>query len=164
MKKHINGFVRIVIFAIVCILVIRAFFIPKSDFDYYIFKDISECEKFKSLSYEEGEIKVFESADTDKYINSLAYEEFYVAEYTSKEISFEIYAYRFRSREIAQQYFKNVTGKSNQPDISFSESRGMFWSVLTVIDGEKAYCIKTKPSCAKEVYSMIGTVFSEKIN
>ena len=129
---------------------------------YYIFSDISECDKIDEQKQENAEITLLETS-TDKYLKDLCYIDSFACDYSSSELKFTIYAYEFSSNEDAMQYFENTTGKSNQPDTSYSASKGMFNFKLEVVDGNKAYRVTSPLKYDEELLSFLATVFSIEI-
>lgn len=132
-------------------------------YEFYIFSDISECEGITEHKHDDAEITIYEAPD-DKYLKDLEYVKFFACDYSSSELEFEIFAYEFDSSEDAKEYFKNVTGKSNQPDKSFSTSKGMFRFRVVAIDDSRAYVAISPKKYDREVLSFLKEVFSVKID
>ena len=129
---------------------------------FYIFSDISECEQILEQKHDDAEITVYDTPD-DKYIKDLEYVNFFACDYSSSELEFEIYAYEFSSKEDAMQYFTNVTGKSNQPERSFSSSKGMFSFKVEAVDGNKVYRAVSPFYDDNDLLSFLKEIFSVEI-
>ena len=132
--------------------------------EFYVFSDIAECINIHNLPYGDAVITEYDSPAKDKYLGQIRYDNFYAAQYSSEKLSFEIYAYEFKSPDDAQQYFTNVTGKTHSAATNFSESKGMGSYRLVVIDSEKAYIATTSADQSEQLKQCLGSVFSKKIS
>lgn len=148
-----------------CILLISFFSCGFRKMDYYIFKDIEECEKIFSMNYDNAKFNHYETAENDEHLGALKYDTFFAGEFRSDELNFEIFAYQFDSDESAKSYFENVTGKSSSGLMSnFSHSGGITESQIVVIDSDRAYSIIMPTSEVESVQKMLEDVFSVKLD
>ena len=166
-KLFLQGF--FVLIFLVPILVIWLAFRGPGSMDFYIFADISECENLNSLDYEGAQFNKYSTSNNDKELGELKYNSFVAGKYTSEELDFEIFAYEFDSADTAKKYFKNVAGKSNDRDTTFSASSGfgLFGPSqyeIIVIDYERAYRVVTDQMHDEEIKKALGQIFSIKIN
>ena len=129
----------------------------------WIFDDISECEAITQLSYEDAELVKYETPTADKHLKNLSYSRFFAAEYKSKEVEFEIFAYEFNDFASAQKYFENVTGIDGSSVSNFVISSGMTRSEIVVLDNERAYTVLTSRADLKETERALGELFSKKL-
>lgn len=131
--------------------------------EYYIFADISECDKLL-LTEDDKTIITRISPEQDKNWKGNEYVDFRGAEYSAPDLRFKIFAYEFADADGAKEYFHNVTGKDVVFDTTFSLSGGMFGILeLIVIDGNNAYCIRSTAKDYKELDALLKECFSVNI-
>ena len=184
-KKHSNKkiIVRtlIILISIVTVIAIIFSFVQNaisffnnSSSIYYIFADISECEKL--LSYENtNNQKVIKqlTPNNDEKLKKLPYNQYFAIEYKSDTLYYQIYAYEFYNSDDALNYFVNVTGQTSfyshankqYHDVYFLEYKGLSFYNIVVSVENKAYRITTRKKHENEIKRMLGNVFSlEYIN
>ena len=101
--------------------------------------------------------------ETDKNIKDLLFEESFCGKFSCDDFEFVIFAYEFADSESAKQYYINNTGKINDPSTSFSESWGVTFGEIIVIDLERVYRIEAKTKYREEVCSFLNEIFSKEI-
>ena len=155
--------VILLILAVAAAIMLFAFPNEFPDMYCHIFRDISECDNFEDS--EQGNVIVtkYDTPIKDKNIKELSYEAFFAAEYSSPELSFEIFAYEFSSDNDAKRYFCNVTGKNADLDTNFSESGGLISRTLVVIDNTKAYVVHTNTFQMEALKELLEQKFSQRL-
>ena len=160
MKKTVRVFF---VFSIFSMLFASLLSCGPGSLDFYIFDDISECEKIQHLEYEVGRLTKYDNPKSDENLKELSYNDFFAAKYESDEVEFEIYAYVFDSKQTSQQYFKNSTGKDDNLEINFLASKGLKFCKITVISGERAYTVLGSRSQFETIKKLLGEIFSVKL-
>lgn len=127
--------------------------------DVHMFSDIEECNNIVSSKENEAQINYL-SAEEDKNSKDLKYEEFFGCKYICEELSFEIFAYSFSNSELAMDYFKNVTGKKNDPNPTFSDNSGGKFFNRVVVSDNKVYNVRCGKKCKESVIDFLNGVFS----
>lgn len=135
-----------------------------NSFVYYIFSDVRECQNLISNKHEDATIIIFDMPDDDEYIEDLKYEGFFGCNYTSSELSFEIFAYEFSDEESSKRYFKNAIGRKTDNGVDFCEERGMLSCTLVVIDGVNAYSVRTNSSEVEQMKAFLAQQFTRKLD
>ena len=129
--------------------------------DFSIFSDISEMETLAS----DERFDRYDNPSEDRKLDGLLYDVAVCGEYSSDELSFEIFAYEFESPDIAKQYFENVTGKViDDRDRMFNFVSGHTVFELIVVCNEKAYSVYTTTSQKEQLKAFLGEIFSVKVN
>ena len=160
MEKAVRVFF---VFSIFGILLASLLSCGQGSLDFYIFDNISECEKIQHLEYKAGKLTKYDNPKSDKYLKELSYNDFFAAKYESDEVEFEIYAYVFDSKQTSEQYFKNSTGKGDNLEINFLASKGLTSCKITVISGERAYTVLGSRSQFETIKKLLGENFSVKL-
>lgn len=130
--------------------------------DVYIFADINECSTISELANHSGSIELYHSPNSDKNLKDSAYTNFYACKY-SGEYSFELFAYEFVDDETAKAYYERANSRPCTQSASFTSVTGMFHYELCVVNGNKAYFIKSNRESADEVTDLLSNTFSIKI-
>ena len=135
---------------------------------YYIFEDIEEFEALAETEYSNAKLTVLDTYGDDSDISGLSCLKFFIAEFYSDEVSFEIYAYEFDRTEDSKLYFENATGKKNVADTTFCSSKGVgvdFKSryELVVIDEERAYKVCGAGQYADEIERCLAMILSKEV-
>ena len=154
MKNKLCWMLLIVIICLLCACV------PEKS-NYYIFSDITECEKIYLSN--DAEVTKIVDASKDGYLSNIKYDSFCGIDYSSKDVNFELYAYVFNESSLAQQYFEYVSVRKSERETNFFCSGGMIYYNLVVIHHEKAYLIKTYQGDIEKVQKLISTVFNEEL-
>lgn len=131
--------------------------------DVHIFADINECQRIQTLMTMDAELKVFTSPQEDKHLKDLEYQEFFGCEYSSEELAFELFAYEFANGDTAITYFKNATGKENNPNPTFSNSSAMGVYDSVVVNGNKAYSVRCKATQKEKVTEFLNGIFTAEV-
>lgn len=131
--------------------------------DPYIFDDISECKRIEDLSFTNHKVSVATTTQGDKHLNSLSYQEFYNAQYSSDELNFEIFAYVFDTPLAAQEYFNSVSGNNCYMDINFYLICGATKCEYTVLRYEKAYHINGYTAEHELLLETLSQIFSQRL-
>ncbi|MBQ7761769.1 MAG: hypothetical protein IJ400_06915 [Clostridia bacterium] len=154
--------------AVVLVLCILCFFSLIScnlvRFDYYIFDDISECEKLTKTEYTNAQLTRYDTPINDNNLENLEYLEFFGGYFTSDEAEFEIFAYEFQSTNVAQKYFKNVTDMDSDSNSAVSVYSYNFKTRIIVADFERVYLVKTSSSNTDAVLDLLENTFSVRVN
>ena len=169
-KKKIDVLGIVAVLIMLCLIFGPGFFnlfvyvLPNfEDVDYYIFKNIEECEKIETLNFTEQKITKYENPDKDKKLKSLQYEAFYGAKYESKEVDFEIFAYEFATEEDAEAYYKNAAGKEPTDKSTFAWSRHAYSADFEVIYYNRVYRVRTTNKHMEAAKDALGTIFSIQV-
>lgn len=130
----------------------------------YIYADISECANLMEAD-PHATVSIYENANEDVERGELGYTDYFGCDYTGSDLKFRMFAYTFKTKEDAQEYFYNATGKRILDDDSFSATSGPFSRrvKLTVVDGNRAYRIETSGRYYKEVVACLKECFSVTI-
>ena len=123
-----------------------------------IFDDISECDNIKNST--EFQIQKYETPDKDSKLNNLEYSVFHAAKYVSDDVEFELFAYEFKDKGNAKQYFKNVAEQDAEKDTEFLGFGGATSYTLVVIDDQKAYSFYTDIKDRYRVLEVVNEYFS----
>ena len=113
------------------------------EIDVHMFSNIKECQVIESLN-DNANVKIIASPDEDKYFKDLQFQNFFGCEYTSDDLTFELFAYEFSNADMAMSYFENSTGKGEDPNSTFCDSTGMLWFKRIVVKENKAYAVRCK--------------------
>lgn len=133
------------------------------DRDYYIFKDISECEKIVENKSDDAVVTVMESPDGDKYLKDLSYDAFWGCEYEAEELDFTLYAYVFSDHTAACRYFQKITGKRDDRDKNYSFSWQM-GSPRTILLSDNRVCVVyTSHEHETATYDYLNAIFTEEV-
>lgn len=149
----------------ICIFITCIIFLcscSKSNINYYAFSDISECENIENKKHRDAKITTYDSSE-DKYLNGLTPDGFYGANYASEQLTFDIFAYEFKDKKTAKNYFENSTERSSDRDVNFLATSGMSQYKLVVLFNENAYVVYTSVKYKEEVNAFLGEIFSTKI-
>ena len=132
---------------------------------FYIFESIDECRKIEENKSSSAVITPLLSAEKDKYIGTLSYEEFYGIQYCSDEFDFVLYAYRFCDMETAKTYFCQHQSHRERPqkDQSFFGSGNFSNFALTVFCGENAYTVYSNTDDEVNIRLFLGKAFSKTV-
>ena len=130
---------------------------------YSIFSDIRELDAIESLCFTNQSLNKYDTPSEDKYIKNLEYTEFYAAEFKSKELSFEIFAYTFADVEVAKKYFNNATGKDMDKGVNFLLSGGIINSRLVLMDYERVYRVTTATDEVDILMDVFEKLFSKTL-
>ena len=128
-----------------------------------IFSDIRECEEIKNFDFLDEEITEYETPNGDKFLRDLSYSHFFAAEYKSRELTFEIFAYEFETPDEAVKYFQKITGKKDNIPTNFSGMSSWGTYRLVVIDAQRAYCVYTTPGQAEVLTQNLKEIFSVNV-
>lgn len=131
--------------------------------DVHIFSNIEECQSIEGLNDNNTDLKIYFSPDKDKNLRNLQFQEFFGCDYTSEDLIFELFAYEFSSVDIAMSYFKNFTGKEDDPNPTFCDSSGVFWFKRIVVKENKAYAVRCKKDYKDKMIELINSCFKEEI-
>lgn len=134
-----------------------------SDPQINMFANIGECQNIELLKSQDAKVEIYDLPERDRALKDLEYEEFFACKYTSKDFKFEIFAYVFSNEEDAMQYFENETGKTDDPNPTYSISSGMNSYSRIIISGNKAYTVNCKKSKSEQVVAFINSCFSKRI-
>ena len=129
--------------------------------DFYIFNEISELKEIENSV--ETEITVYNEVSKDKYLKDLKYNDYFGCKYTSNQLEFEIFAYEFVDKSTADNYYKKVTGKTNEHKTVFSDVAGMNNFRRIVVHENKAYSVYCSANKSEEVLSFIKTYLPVKL-
>lgn len=132
-----------------------------SDIHINIFSNISECQEIATAP--NATVEVYNSPSQDKNLKGIKYETFFGCNYLSDDFAFELFAYEFSNSTGAMDYFENITGKSNDPPTTFSESSGMTTSRRVVVDENRAYIVLCKNKHKDAVFEFINSCFSVNV-
>ena len=130
-------------------------------YDLKIFNDITECKGFLELNDKDTEITVYDKPDADKYLKDLPYTEFFAAEYISKELKFEIFAYEFEDSILAEKYYENAVGNETTINPRYVISGNLRNTTLLVIDGANVYLASYSTKYKHNVESFFATKFNK---
>ncbi len=128
--------------------------------DVHMFTNMQECQNILNFKSDTADIKIYDSSTEDDHIKDLKYEEFFGCKYICEELSFEIFAYSFSNSELAMDYFKNVTGKKNDPNPTFSDNSGGKFFNRVVVSDNKVYNVRCGKKCKESVIDFLNGVFS----
>lgn len=165
-KQKIYGIIAVVIFLSVTLVplfvsVVREKIEYPNGRSFYIFSDISDCEKLEE--YDGVEVKKHDTPKKDKYLKDLKYERFYAGKISSEDFEFDIFAYEFSDEESAKKYYDNVTGVDIERNPAYLSSWGSFSGKLVVIHGKNAYILHTSTNNRNQVLDFIHEIFTVKI-
>lgn len=136
----------------------------KSSYDLHIFSKIEECQNIQNSKFHNIDIKIYDSPEEDENLKELKYREFFACKYTLDDLTFELFAYVFEENNIAINYFKNVTGKENNLNPTFSDNSGMFSYRRIVISDNKAYLVSCRKKDKENVLKLINSSFTEQVH
>jgi hypothetical protein len=125
---------------------------------YYIFEDISECEKFA----ESGKITPREVEGEDE-IKGLEYTAYYGARYDSEEFSFDIVALEFVDDANAKEFYRRVDGVRISGTAAANSIHDFPYYYLRAVDGNRAYAIVCTSSKSKVMNEFLSQMFSKKL-
>lgn len=131
---------------------------------YHIFVDVEECLNFELNKHEDARITQYETPATDKALEDLQYNKFWAGKYISSELTFEIFAYEFVSKDEAKVYFENETGTLEKRDTFWRLSGGAFSSRLIVVDEKNAYIVHTSTAQVKAVREFLKKNFTKELD
>lgn len=129
----------------------------------YIFEDIKECQNIIANKSDDAEIELYDTPNSDKYLNNLQYNDFFACKYLCDDFEFEIFAYEFVDSDTNKQYFENAADRTSERYSDFLSWGGISNYSSVVIDGNNAYIIHSSTSNKKKVTEFIATVFSLKL-
>ena len=161
MKKTLFFIIPLIIITIIAILLNVS--LCGQSIEYCIFENISECNDIKMSTLPGSKFESYSPKETDKNIKDLLFEESFCGKFSCDDFEFVIFAYEFADSESAKQYYINNTGKINDPSTSFSESWGVTFGEIIVIDLERVYRIEAKTKYREEVCSFLNEIFSKEI-
>ena len=147
---------------VILLVVMGVDLIQNKDVPIDMFSSIEECQQIEANKEDDATVTFLSTGD-DKHLDGLTPLMSYNCHYTSDTMSFELFAYNFATMEDADAYFENVTGKSNNPAVTFLRSGGMSSYRCIAMDHEKVYCFICPNSCRNEVDVYVNNCFSETI-
>lgn len=130
---------------------------------YYIFADISECEAIKMSKLDGARFESYDPHEKDDNLKDLNFEKSFCGKFTCDDFEFEIFAYEFSASETAKAYFVSETGKTDNPDTTFSGSWGATNGRFIVLDSERVYQIKSKSKYRDDIFEFLSEIFSKEI-
>ena len=130
------------------------------EIDVNIFSNIEECKDIENLKSDNADVEIYDSTMEDKYLKNLKFQGSFGCKYTSDDLTFELFAYEFSSVDMAMSYFKNSTGKGNDPNPTFSDSSGAFLFERIVIKENKAYAVRCKKDEKEKLIDFLNSWFS----
>ena len=125
--------------------------------DLDMFATIEECQQLETKKEAGAEIY---SVDFDYALKDLMPIRSYCCQYTSDNMSFQLYAYEFAAEADAAAYFENETGKDNQPVVTFSAVSNPLNYNCIVRDHEKVYRYYCQTIWRDAVTAYINDCFS----
>jgi len=158
-----NKIIKTTKFLLIILLVFNLCSCRTFETDVHIFSNIEECQVIESLNDDSSYVKTYSSPDEDENLKNLQFEEFFGCKYTSDDLDFELFAYEFSNADIAMSYFKNLTGKENDPNPTFCDSSGMFWFKRIVVKENNAYTVLCKKEYKDKMIEVINGCFKEEI-
>lgn len=156
MPKRIAIF--ILIFVLSCLCACR-----NEPLDVHIFVDIKECQRLQTPMTMDAGVKIFSSPQEDKHLKGLEYQAFFGCEYSSEELSFELFAYEFADEDTAMAYFNHATGKENDPNPTFSNTSAMGVYDSVVVSENKAYSVRCKATQSEKVTEFLNGIFTVEV-
>ena len=133
------------------------------ELDVHIFSNIQECQSIEKVQDKSAVVTRYDSPIRDEYLKDLQFEDFYGCKYDSNDLKFELFAYAFPSNDVAMSYFENVTGKTNDPNPTFSSSSGMVSYIRVVVNENMAYTVNCKKEYEEKVIEFLNGCFSVDI-
>lgn len=128
--------------------------------DIHMFANLEECQRIKNMVIDNAEVIIYTSPVKDEFLKELEFREWFGCEYVSENLSFELLAYEFSNNDIAMTYFKNATGKKNDPNPTFCDSTGMRYFTRIVVVDNMAYTICCKKSNKENVVEFLNSWFT----
>ena len=128
-----------------------------------IYSDIEECKNIVTFDADQAEIHIYDTPVKDKNLKDLEYRKFFGCEYIAEDCNFEIFAYEFDSSDVAMAYFKNETGKGNDPNPTFTDSSGIFSYRRIVVNNNMAYIVTCRNIHKDKVIDYINKCFSVNV-
>ena len=170
---------RTILIIAIATIVLTGFFIQifksiNTRDEYYIFAEIGECDKLLPSDRTNIKIEIYDSANNDKDLQDLSYNNFFAMDYNSNSLQYEIFAYEFEDSDSALKYFVNVTGQTNHEkklplddndeNKLLSASSGMSSYRLVVVYKNMAYQIIAPKQYKSELHDLLSSTFSIKIS
>ncbi|MBQ8416621.1 MAG: hypothetical protein IJX13_06980, partial [Clostridia bacterium] len=139
----------------------------------FMFQDLDECKQLKKYEQISAEIEEYILPDGDESCDGLGYESFWGMKYRSANLSYEIFAYEFNSKNDALKYYMDATGDDKYADrlpvensdknIHGTKTFGNAKYQVTVIEGNKAYKLVSSNVIIDKIDEMLSVVFSVKV-
>lgn len=168
-------------FLVICIVIILIglclggvwFMTSSTDEVYYVYTDLSECEKLESYSTDTKVIR-HKTTEADPYLGDLQYNAFYIGSYRSDLVEFEIFAYEFTTKEDAKRYFLQFGSSDVEMFLSMCPDANFWYSVserlmhhktqICVLDDTRAYYAVTHQAFREEeMREVLKSCFSKEI-
>ena len=133
------------------------------DRDFYIFEDISQCEKIVENKSEDAIVTVMETPSADKNLRSLPYEEFWGCEYESNEMEFTLYAYVFQDYDTASKYYRRAASRERKLDKESSGNGNFYVYSYVMISDTRVCVVKTYFECESATRNYLNSIFTDVI-
>lgn len=159
MNKKIFICATVLITGLILVLVFTGTLKPQSNININIFSSANDCTALETMASGDINIERFSSPLKDSSSKGLKYNAFYGCNYTSKEVSFILFAYEFVDSNEAKEYYKTETGKNTTNDFGFSDVKGLTQFRRIVVYHEKAYLLETSKDNIDEAISIINNIF-----
>ena len=138
-----------------------------------IFQDLDECKLLKWYEQTAAAIDEYLDPKVDKSYKGLEYQSFWGMKYRSENLSYEIFAYEFNSKDNALKYYIDATGDDKYADrLPVEDSnKNILWLKtfrdneyqIIVIEGNKAYKLVSSNLIIDKIDEMLSVVFSVKV-
>ncbi len=163
MRKEISRIPKIMTICMMLLLTLSLCACEPLEIDVHIFADMEECLNIEIMEADEAEVDIFDPTKKDWNLRGLEVEESFGCEYISDDLKFTLYAYVFPDSDLAMEYYKNETGKNNDPNPTFSSSAGMNSYIRIVVSENRAYIARCSKSHSEKLIEFLNSRFSEEV-
>lgn len=166
-RKTVPILIASVVFMVLAFALLLIFKRDLSDYEFYIFESIEECDAIEKITENEADFEKYQNSDKDKNLKDLDYKKFFGGHFESSELEFELFAYEFYDAVTSAKYYSNATETEYEQFIlgepSINTSQVLNKARIVVIDEERVYVVYTSSADFDETIDFLGGVFQKRI-